>query len=102
MKDNDTQAMGKCSVLGAVLHGAEALPVAVEVSLEDAPPSVLVVGMADASVQESRERVRSALKASGFAVPPCRIVVSLEPGYLRKTGTGLDLPMAVGILAASG
>ena len=58
--------------------------------------------MADASVQESRERVKAALRSCGFTMPASKVVVNLAPGTLRKTGTGFDLPIAAGILCATG
>ncbi|MCI2241829.1 YifB family Mg chelatase-like AAA ATPase [Adlercreutzia faecimuris] len=97
-----TGAFGRCSVAGATLRGVEALPVQVEVAVSGGLPGMAVVGMPDAAVQEARERVRAAIRAAGFAMPNEKIVVSLAPGDLRKTGTGFDLPIAVGILAATG
>ena len=97
-----TAAWSRCSVTGATLRGVEALPVAVEVAVSGGIPGMAVVGMPDAAVQEARERVRAAIRASGFAMPNEKIVVNLAPGDLRKTGTGFDLPIAVGVLAATG
>ncbi len=97
-----TGAFGRCSVAGATLRGVEALPVQVEVAVSGGLPGMAVVGMPDAAVQEARERVRAAIRAAGFAMPNEKIVVSLAPGDLRKTGTGFDLPIAVGILVATG
>ena len=93
---------GQCRVQGATLRGVEALPVDVEVVVSPGLPGFLVVGMPDAAIQESRERVRAALRASGFAMPSEKVVVNLAPGALRKTGSGFDLPIAVGLLAATG
>lgn len=93
---------GRCHVHAATLRGVEAVAVDVEVSITTGVPGFAIVGMADASVQESRERVKSALKACGFTMPSSRIVVNLAPSSLRKTGSGFDLPIAAGILAASG
>ncbi len=86
----------------ATLRGVEAVPVDVEVCVSNGMPGFSIVGMADASVQESRERVRAAIRACGFSVPPHKVVVNLAPGALRKTGSGFDLPIAVGLLAATG
>ncbi len=61
-----------------------------------------IVGMADTAVQEARERVRSAIKKSGFAMPSRRFIVNLAPSNIKKTGSGFDLPIALGILAATG
>lgn len=86
----------------ATLRGVEAVPVDVEVCVGKGMPGFSVVGMADASVQESRERVRAAIRASGFSMPANKVVVNLAPGAMRKTGSGFDLPIAVGLLAATG
>ena len=65
-------------------------------------PSFDIVGLPDTSVKESRERVRAALKNSGLIFPMTRITVNLAPADLKKDGSGLDLPIAVGILVSSG
>jgi len=86
---------------GAIL-GIEAVPVWVEVDLAGGLPALNMVGLPDTAVRESRDRVRSAIQNSGFAFPPRRITVNLAPAHLRKQGTFLDLPVAIGILLASG
>ncbi len=91
-----------CRVRSATLHGVEAVPVDVEVVISNGLPGFSIVGMADASVQESRERVRAALRSHGFTMPSNKIVVNLAPGVLRKSGSGFDLPIAAGILCATG
>lgn len=93
---------GRFVVQGATLRGVEAVPVDVEVCISAGIPGFFVVGMADASVQESRERVRAALRACGFSMPANRVVVNLAPSAIRKSGSGFDLPIAVGILCATG
>lgn len=93
---------GQCRVRAATLRGVEAVPVDVEVAVGAGIPGISVVGMADASVQESRERVRAALRSCGFSMPASKVVVNLAPGALRKTGSGFDLPIAAGILCATG
>lgn len=93
---------GKCRLHGATIKGVEAIPVEVEVSIGAGIPGFTIVGMPDASIQESRERVKAAIKACGFTMPPHKIVVNLAPGTLRKTGSGFDLPIALGVLGASG
>src|SRR6195952_4375519 len=60
------------------------------------------VGLPDAAVRERRDRVRSAIKNSGFELPPTRITINLAPADLKKEGSGFDLPIAVGILGAYG
>ena len=91
----------QCVVRTATLRGVEAIPVDVEVDVGPGLPGISIVGLPDVAVQEARERVRSALRSSGFDVPNSRIVVNLAPGPLRKHGTGFDLPIAVGILVAT-
>jgi magnesium chelatase family protein len=88
-------------VWSASLMGIDALKVGVEVDLSGGLPGVVVVGLPDTAVQESRERVRAALKNTGFAFPMRKVVVNLTPADLRKEGPIYDLPIAVGILAAS-
>ena len=78
------------------------MPVSVEVSVTGGLPGMAVVGMADVAVQEARERVKSAVKAAGFSMPNEKIVVNLAPGNVRKSGSGFDLPIALGILIATG
>lgn len=92
--------LARCST--AALLGLEARAVTVEVDLAPGLPGLQMVGLADAAVQEARERVRSALRHSGFKVPLTRVVVNLAPADLRKEGPGFDLPVALGMLAASG
>lgn len=89
-------------VQSAVLHGVQALPVQVEVLITTGLPSFSIVGMPDTAIQESRERVRAAIKSAGFRVPSDKIVVNLAPSSLKKTGSGFDLPIALALLAATG
>lgn len=92
----------QCCLTSASLYGVEAKPVTVEVAVGSGLPGMSIVGMADTAVQEAKERVKSAIKASSFSMPAEKIVVNLAPGDLRKTGSGFDLPIALGILAATG
>jgi magnesium chelatase family protein len=89
-------------VVGAALQGVDAVPVQVEVDLLRRLPKIAIVGLPANAVKESADRVRSALAASGFEFPRKRVVINLAPADLRKEGTGLELPMALGILAADG
>jgi magnesium chelatase family protein len=82
--------------------GIEAPPITVEVHLSGGLPGISIVGLPETAVRESRDRVRSALLNSGFDFPASRITISLAPAELPKVGGGLDLPIALGILAASG
>ena len=83
------------------VRGLEGLEVRVEVNLVRRLPRVIVVGLPASSVREATERVRSALSACGFEFPKRCITINLAPSGIRKEGTGLDLAIAVGILAAS-
>ena len=91
----------------ALLHsrttlGIRAVPVRVEIHLGPGLPGFTVVGLADTAVRESKDRVRSALINGGFRIPQQRITVNLAPADLPKDGGRFDLPIAVGILLASG
>ena len=86
----------------AALSGVEAYPVQVEVDVSFGLPVFAMVGLPDASVRESRDRVRSAIRNSGFEFPPHRITVNLAPADVRKAGAAFDLPIALGVLAAQG
>lgn len=89
------------AVHAACIRGVEAFPVTVEISASGSIPGLTIVGMADAAVLEARMRIRCALRACDFEIPRCALTVSLAPGDVRKTGSGLDLPIAVAILALS-
>ena len=86
---------------GAV-HGVDPFLVRVDVSLTSGLPTFTVVGLAHGAVREGRERVTAALKNTGLDLPQRRITVNLAPADVRKDGTGFDLPIAVGLLAAAG
>ncbi|VEB33354.1 ComM, competence-like protein [Legionella pneumophila] len=81
--------------------GIVAQPVSVEVHLSNGLPSFTMVGLAETAVKESKDRVRSAIINSQFEFPCRKITVNLGPANLPKTGSGFDLPIALGILAAS-
>ncbi len=87
-------------VLSAALVGLDAHLVDVEVDIAGGLPQFSVVGLPDATVKESRDRVRSALKNTGFHFPAKRITVNLAPAGIKKEGSGLDLAIAIGILVA--
>ena len=88
-------------ISGAIV-GVDAIRVDVEVDVANGLPCINVVGLPEGAVREGRERVTAALNNSGFAVPPRRITVNLAPADLRKDGSAFDLPIAVGIVAATG
>ncbi len=87
---------------GSTTLGINGVLIHVEVDITNGIPAFDIVGLPDAAVRESRERVRAAIKNSGFEFPPRRITINLAPAELKKDSSGLDLPIAVGILAASG
>ena len=89
-------------VMGAACSGLNGIPITVEADLDRGLPNFEIVGLANTAVKEARERVRTALKNSGFRFPRNHITVNLAPASLRKHGSGLDLAIALGILAASG
>jgi magnesium chelatase family protein len=86
----------------AAVFGVEACTVQVEVDVSFGLPTFGMVGLPDASVRESRDRVRSAIRNSGFEFPPHRVTVNLGPADIRKAGSSFDLPIALGVLAATG
>ena len=88
-------------VFTATTFGLEAKLVECEVDISPGMPKTNVVGLANKAVQESKERVRTAIKQSGFDFPIGRITFNLAPADLIKNGTGFDLPMAVALLQAS-
>lgn len=89
------------TLLSATLHGLAGRPVRVEVDVAPGLPGFTIVGLPDAALTEARERVRGALRNSGFIHPPRRITVNLAPAELRKAGASLDLAIALGILLGS-
>jgi magnesium chelatase family protein len=89
-------------VRSAAVFGIEASTVQVEVDVSPGIPAFTMVGLPDVSVRESRDRVRSAIRNSGFEFPVRRITVNLAPADIRKAGSSFDLPIALGILAALG
>src|SRR5947207_10019572 len=86
----------------AAVFGIDASTVDVEVDVSFGLPGFTMVGLPDTSVRESRDRVRSAIRNSGFEFPQHRITVNLAPADVRKAGAAFDLPIALGILAAQG
>ncbi|MFI4003242.1 YifB family Mg chelatase-like AAA ATPase [Clostridium perfringens] len=90
------------SLKSSTLIGIEGVIVNIEVDISKGLPSFTLVGLADTSVREAKERVRAAILNSGYEFPLGRITVNLAPGNLRKVGTGFDLPIALAILIESG
>lgn len=89
--------IASCSV-----EGIEGRRVDVEVDIRSGLPAFTTVGLPDAAVKESRERVQAAIRNSGYGFPDDRITVNLAPAHIKKDGTAFDLPMALGILTATG
>ena len=87
---------------GATLHGIDGCIITVEVDISQGLPVFDIVGLPNQSVKEARERVRAAIKNSGYDFPMRRIVVNLAPATIRKSSAGLDLAIALGVLVASG
>jgi magnesium chelatase family protein len=90
------------AVSSATLSGAIGRPVSVEVHVSNGLPGFTIVGLPDAAVREARDRVRAAVLSSGLPWPLRRVTVNLAPSGVRKGGAGLDLPIAVGLLVATG
>lgn len=89
------------TVYTGTLMGLEAQKVAVEVDISAGVPNLCIVGLPDAALKESTERIKAAIKNSGFAYPLKKVVINLAPADLKKEGTGFDLPLCVAILLAS-
>ncbi|MGL4362663.1 MAG: YifB family Mg chelatase-like AAA ATPase [Cellulosilyticaceae bacterium] len=90
-----------CKLISYALIGIKTIDVTVEIDLSDGLPSFDIVGLPDSAVKESKERVKSAIKNSGFHFPIKRITINLAPADVRKEGSLYDLPIALGILCAS-
>ena len=89
-------------IKSSAVVGVDALPITVEVDIAYGLPAFSTVGLAEGAVRESRERVKAAIKNSGYDFPNRRITVNLAPADVKKEGAGYDLPMALGILKAAG
>ncbi len=94
--------MGLAHVQTVARYGTRCFPLTVEVDVSAGLPHFTIVGLGDMVVQESRERIRTAIRNSGMTFPISRITVNLAPADMRKEGVGFDLPIAIGILIASG
>ena len=89
-------------VNGGAVIGLDGAPICVEVDISSGLPKTTIVGLPDAAVDEARERVRSAIRNAGAGFPTKRVTVNLAPAHIRKEGAGYDLPIAVGMLVATG
>ena len=90
------------SVISSALAGIDAFPVEVEVDIGGGAPSFRMVGLAEGAVREAFDRMRSAIRNSGYEFPHSRVTINLAPADMRKEGSAFDLPMALGILAGAG
>jgi len=93
--------MALAATYSRTISGIEAPEVVVEVLLSGGLPGISIIGLAEAAVREAKDRVRGALISSGFKIPQRRVTINLAPADLPKAGSRLDLPIALGILAAS-
>src|SRR5213082_1705082 len=88
-------------VCSAAVQGIEAFPVEVEVNAGWGDTQIVIVGLPDMAVKESRDRVTTALSNSGFKVPMGRTTINLAPADVKKEGPSFDLPIAIGMVAAA-
>ncbi len=89
-------------ILSSATYGIDAYLVEVETNVEKQIPGFIIVGLPDNAVKESRERVTAAIKNSGFEYPLKKITVNLAPADIKKEGSSFDLPIAIGLLSATG
>ena len=89
-------------VFSCFATGTEVIDTVIEVAIAPGIPTFSVIGLCDSSIREAQGRLISAFKSTGFNMPKGHITIGISPAYMRKTGTGFDLPMALGILFASG
>ncbi len=89
-------------ILSATVIGLDVYKILVEVDINNSLPSISIVGLPDTAISEAKERVRSAIKNSGYIFPNKKVVVNLAPADIRKVGSNYDLPIAIGILAKNG
>ena len=88
-------------VLSSAMLGIDAYIVKVEVDVSEGLPAFSTVGLPDSAIRESKDRVTAAIKNAGFYFPPGRITANLAPADIRKAGSAFDLPIAIGVLAAT-
>ena len=88
-------------IFGSAVYGVEAITITIEVNWMATGTEYMIVGLPDSAVKESMQRVESTVKTNGFAMPRTRIVVNLAPADIKKSGSAFDLPIAIGVLAAS-
>ncbi len=98
----DTTIMPLATCYSASIYGIHARKVDVQVHIGTGTPSMVIVGLPDVAIRESRDRVNTVLLTCGFAIPKGHMTINLAPADVRKEGPSFDLPMALGVLAASG
>src|SRR5215203_2099189 len=86
---------------GSAVYGVEAITITVEVNWMESGVNYLIVGLPDNAVKESLQRVESTVKSINYTMPRTKVVVNLAPADIKKSGTAFDLPIAIGILAAT-
>ncbi len=86
---------------GSAVYGVEAISITVEVNWMETGKDFVIVGLPDNAVKESLQRVESAVKTNGYVMPRTRIVVNMAPADIKKSGAAFDLPIIIGVLAAS-
>ncbi|WP_018628338.1 YifB family Mg chelatase-like AAA ATPase [Niabella aurantiaca] len=86
---------------GSAVYGVEAIPIIIEVNWMSSGKDPMIVGLPDSAVKESWQRVESTIKTNGFEMPRTKVVVNLAPADIKKSGTAFDLPIAIGLLAAT-
>ena len=89
-------------VYSSFADGPEGRNAIIEISLSSGLPSFDIIGMCDASIRESRGRIMTAIRQAGFSIPKGHITLSITPSFIKKSGSGFDLPIAVGMLLVSG
>src|SRR5215510_9909782 len=87
---------------GSAVYGVEAITITIEVNWLATGKDPMIVGLPDNAVKESLQRIESTFKTNGYTIPRTKIVVNLAPADIKKSGTAFDLPIALGILGATG
>ena len=88
-------------VFGSAVYGVEAITITIEVNWMSTGIGIVIVGLPDNAVKESLQRIESTMRSLGFQMPRTKVVVNMAPADIKKSGTAFDLPIAIGILAAS-
>ena len=102
IQNKETKLLMLVKTFGSAVYGVEAITITIEVNSMGTSTNYMIVGLPDNAVKESFQRVESTIKVAGYTMPRTRIVVNMAPADIKKSGAAFDLPIAVGILAASG